>query len=124
MKLTKKQLISISGGILSSYINNHYLEQAKHLGVFRQTTKKNVSRTLEDLHKIEIEWFDKVYNIDDKDIGGTSIDNSMSFISKMQEFDFNDFCELQEIVVAYSLDKKRLKSISDKIHIKNGAVKL
>jgi hypothetical protein len=124
MKLTKKELITISGGILSSYINNHYLEEAKHLGVFKHTAKLNLTRTLQDLTKIETQWFDKVYNIDDKDIGGTSIDNSMSFISKMLKFDFNDFCELQEIVVAYSLNKKRVKNISDKIHIENGAVKI
>ena len=124
MKLTKKELITVSGGILSSYINNHYLEEAKHLGVFKHNAKKNLTRTLEDLTKIELQWFDKVYNVDDKDIGGTSIDNSMAFISKMLKFDFNDFCELQEVVVAYSLNKKRLKSISDKIHLENGAVKL
>jgi hypothetical protein len=124
MKLTKKELITVSGGILSSYINNHYLEQAKHLGVFKQTAKRNVSRTLDDLVKIEIDWFDKVYNVDTKDIGGTLIDNSMSFISKMLKFDFNDFCELQEVIVAYSLNKKRIKNISDKILIDNGAVKL
>tara|TARA_R110000822_G_scaffold185215_1_gene324407 strand:- start:6717 stop:7091 length:375 start_codon:yes stop_codon:yes gene_type:complete len=124
MKLTKKELITVSGGILSSYINNHYLEEAKHLGVFKHTAKKNLTRTLTDLIKIETQWFDKVYNVDEKDIGGTSVNNSMSFISKMLKFDFNDFCELQEIIVAYSLDKKRLKSISDKIHLNNGAVKL
>jgi len=123
-KLKKEQLISVSGAILSSYINAHYLEETKHLGVFKQSAKKNVGNTIKDLTTIELEWFDKVYNIDEKDLGGTLIDNCLAFISKMLKFNFNDFCELQEIVVAYSLDKKRLKSISDKIHIENGAKKL
>ena len=123
-ELTKKEIEKVSGAILSSYINNHYLEETKHLGVFRQSAKKNVTRTLNDLTAIELEWFDKVYNIDTKDLGGTMVDNTLAFIDKMLKFGFNDFTELQEVVVSYSLDKKRLKSISDKIHIENGAKRL
>ena len=124
MTLTKKQLIKVSGAILSSYINNHYLEETKHLGVFRQTTKKNVSRTLEDLLKIELQFFDKVYDIDDNETGSTLIQNNLVFIDEFLKFDFNEFSKLQEIFVAYTKEPKRLSSISDKILIKAGAKKL
>tara|TARA_R110002126_G_scaffold104594_2_gene238421 strand:+ start:198 stop:572 length:375 start_codon:yes stop_codon:yes gene_type:complete len=124
MQLTKKQLIKVSGAILSSYINNHYLEETKHLGVFRQTTKKNVSRTLEDLLKIELQFFDKVYDIDDNETGSTLIQNNLVFIDEFLKFDFNEFSKLQEIFVAYTKEPKRLSSISDKILIKAGAKKL
>ena len=124
MELTKKQLIKVSGAILSSYINNHYLEETKHLGVFRQTTKKNVSRTLEDLLKIELQFFDKVYDIDDNETGSTLIQNNLVFIDEFLKFDFNEFSKLQEIFVAYTKEPKRLSSISDKILIKAGAKKL
>ena len=124
MELTKKQLIKVSGAILSSYINNHYLEETKHLGVFRQTTKKNVSRTLEDLLKIELEFFDKVYDLDGDKVGSTIIQNNLVFIDEFLKFDFNEFSKLQEVFVAYTKDPKRIISISDKILIKAGANKI
>lgn len=124
MELTKKQLIKVSGAILSSYINNHYLEETKHLGVFRQTTKKNVSRTLEDLLKIELEFFDKVYDLDGDKVGSTIIQNNLVFIDEFLKFDFNEFSKLQEVFVAYTKDPKRITSISDKILIKAGAEKI
>ena len=124
MELTKKQLIKVSGAILSSYINNHYLEETKHLGVFRQTTKKNVSRTLEDLLKIELEFFDKVYDLDGDKVGSTIIQNNLVFIDEFLKFDFNKFSKIQEVFVAYTKDPKRITSISDKILIKAGAKKI
>ena len=123
-ELTKNQLIKVSGAILSSYINNHYLEETKHCGVFRQSTKKNVSRTLEDLLKIELEYFDNVYDIDDKEVGSALVQTNLKFIDEFLKFDFNEFSKLQEVFVAFTKDKKRLTSISDKILIKSGAKKL
>ena len=124
MELTKKQLIKVSGAILSSYINNHYLEETKHLGVFKQTTKKNVSRTLQDLLKVELEFFDKVYDLDGDKVGSTIIQNNLVFIDEFLKFDFNQFSKLQEVFVAYTKDPKRITSISDKILIKAGANKI
>jgi len=123
-ELTKNQLIKVSGAILSSYINNHYLEETKHCGVFRQSTKKNVSRTLEDLLKIELEYFDNVYDIDDEEVGGALVQTNLKFIDEFLKFDFNEFSKLQEVFVAFTKDKKRLTSISDKILIKSGAKKI
>ena len=123
-ELTKNQLIKVSGAILSSYINNHYLEETKHCGVFRQSTKKNVSRTLEDLLKIELEYFDNVYDIDDEEVGCALVQTNLKFIDEFLKFDFNEFSKLQEVFVAFTKDKKRLTSISDKILIKSGAKKI
>lgn len=123
-ELTKNQLIKVSGAILSSYVNNYYLEETKHCGVFRQSTKKNVSRTLEDLLKIELEYFDNVYDIDDKEVGGALVQTNLKFIDEFLKFDFNEFSKLQEVFVAFTKDPKRLTSISDKILIKSGAKKI
>jgi len=124
MQLNKKQLQSASGAILSAYILNHYLEETKHLGLFKQTVKKNVTRTINDLTIIEQFYFDEVYNIDDKDLGGTLIDNNLVFLQEFLKFDFNDFSKIQEIFVAYQKDPNRLSRISDKILIENGAKKI
>ncbi len=39
----------------------------------------------------------------------------------LKEYDFNDFCKLQEVCKAYTLDKETLTKVTDKILIDNGA---
>ena len=65
MVLSKKAVQFVSGGIISSYITTHYLEQSKHLGVFKHSTKLNVQRTLNDLIKIEQDYFNETENVDE-----------------------------------------------------------
>jgi len=122
-KMNSKEIRTVSGAIISSYVANHYLEESKHLGIFRQSTKKNLSRTLLDLVKIEEDFYNEAEKIDDKDISSKMICNNLNFIDEFLKFDFSDFSKLQEVFVAYTLDKKRLTSISDKILITNGADK-
>jgi len=60
MVLSKKAVQFVSGGIISSYITAHYLEESKHLGVFKQSTKMNVNRTKQRTWTIKIcriSWF-------------------------------------------------------------------
>ena len=85
MVLSKKAVQFVSGGIISSYITTHYLEESKHLGVFKQS--------------------------------------NLTFIDEFLKFDFADFTKLQEVFVAFTKDRKRLVSISDKILRSNGANK-
>ena len=49
MNLTEKQLEQISGAIITSFVNLHFLEEVKTLGVFKQRVKNNVKRTMADL---------------------------------------------------------------------------
>ena len=73
--------------------------------------------------KIEEDFYNEAEKIDDKDISSKMICNNLNFIDEFLKFDFSDFTKLQEVFVAYTLDKKRLTSISDKILITNGADK-
>jgi|NorSeaMetagenome_1021524.scaffolds.fasta_scaffold00484_9 hypothetical protein len=123
MVLSKKAVQFVSGGIISSYITTHYLEESKHLGVFKQSAKMNVNRTLKDLIKIEEDYFNETENIDDKDLSDKLVSNKLTFIDEFLKFDFADFTKLQEVFVAYTKDRKRLVSISDKILIEDNAKK-
>lgn len=123
MKLSQKAIQFVSGGIVSSYITAHYLEESKHLGVFKQSAKMNVKRTLSDLIKIEEDYFNETENVDDKDLSHKLVSNKLTFIDEFLKFDFRDFTKLQEVFVAYTLDRDRLIGISDKILIKDGAKK-
>jgi hypothetical protein len=123
MVLSKKAVQFVSGGIISSYITTHYLEQSKHLGVFKQSTKLNVQRTLNDLIKIEQDYFNETENVDDKDLSDRLVANKLTFIDEFLKFDFADFTKLQEVFVAFTKDRKRLVSISDKILIADKAKK-
>ena len=122
--MTKEQITKISGAIISSFINLHYLEEVKRLGIIKQSTKRNLNRTLEDLKLIETDYFNETEKLDDENIGDKLIANKMIFIEwLLNEFDFNDFIKFQEIAYAFQLDPKRISGISDKILIENGAKK-
>lgn len=123
MVLSKKAVQFVSGGIISSYITAHYLEESKHLGVFKQSTKMNVNRTLKDLIKIEEDYFNETENVDDKDLSDKLVSNKLTFIDEFLKFDFADFTKLQEVFVAFTKDRKRLVSISDRILIEDKAKK-
>ena len=122
MKPTEKQLEKISGAIITSFVNLHFLEEADNIGLFRQRVKNNVRRTLADLIDIENNYFAKVEEVDEKDLGDKLVANKLEFVQwLLNKFDFNDFSKLQEVCSAYSLDPKELSDTSDKILFNNGA---
>ena len=53
MELTKKSLEKISGAIITSFVNQHFLEEAMHTGLFRHRLKNNINRTIKELMHIE-----------------------------------------------------------------------
>ena len=122
--MNKKQITSISGSIISSFVNLHYLEEVSKLGVIKQNAKKNLRRTLEDLKLIESNYFNETEKLDEDELGDKLVSNNMVFIEwLLKEFDFNEFSKFQEIAYAYKLDPKRVAGITDKILTKNGATK-
>lgn len=111
----EKAIQLVSGGILSAYVTTHYLEESKRLGVFKQSAKMNLKRTLVDLIKIEEDFYNEAEKSDDTDISGKMVANNLNFIDEFLKFDFTDFTKLQEVFVAFTIDRDRLIGISDKI---------
>lgn len=123
MKVTDKELEKISGAILTSFINLHYLEEAKNTGLFQRRIKQNVNRTIEDLIYIETEYYNKVEYVDDRGLSDKLIANKIEFLKwLLNDFDFNDFCKIQEICKAFDFDRESLTKTSDAILLKNGSV--
>jgi len=75
------------------------------------------------LIKIEEDYFNETENVDDKDLSDKLVSNKLTFIDEFLKFDFADFTKLQEVFVAFTKDRKRLVSISDKILIESKAKK-
>ena len=122
--MTKEYTIKIGGAIITSFINLHYLEEVSRLGIIKQSTKNNLSRTLNDLKVIERDYYNETEKVDENELGDKLTSNTITFVDwLLNEFDFNEFSEFQEIAFAYKLDAKRIKGISDKILIENGATK-
>ena len=125
MEISKEKLEKISGAILTSFINLHFLEECDRTGLFKQKTKNNLRRTISDLKEIELNYYNKVEKVDDGDLADKLITNKMIFIEWMlKKFNFNDFCKLQEICLAYELDKDVICKASETLLEKNGAVKI
>ena len=121
MNITEKQLEKISGAILTSFINLHFLEEAKNTGLFQRRIKQNVNRTIDDLLYIETQYYNKVESVDEKGLSDKLIANKLEFLKwLLNEFDFNDFCKIQEVCKAYSFDKEKLTDVSDAILTENG----
>ena len=118
----EKQLEQITGAILTSFINLHFLEEAMQSGLFRQRVRKNVKRTIDDLLLLEHTYFSEIEKVDENDLGDKLVANNLEFLTfLLKMFRFNDFSKMQEIAVAYSLDKEAITKASDEVLIKNGA---
>ena len=119
---TEKQLEQISGAIITCFVNLHFLQEADSSGLFRQRVKNNVRKTMADLIDIENNYFAKIEEVDEKDLGDTLVANKLEFIEwLLNKFDFNDFSKLQEVCIAYSSNKEELTETSDRILKENGA---
>jgi len=118
---TEKQLEQISGAIITSFINLHFLEEAIQSGLFRQRVRNNVKRTIQDLIQIENNYFSEIERVDDSGLGDKLIANNLEFVGMLLKmFDFNDFSKMQEVAVAYSIDRDAITKVSDEILTKNG----
>jgi predicted DNA-binding protein YlxM (UPF0122 family) len=118
---TEKQLEQISGAIITSFINLHFLEEAIQSGLFRQRVRNNVKRTIQDLIQIENNYFNEIERVDDSGLGDKLIANNLEFVGMLLKiFDFNDFSKMQEVAVAYSIDREAIIKVSDEILTKNG----
>ena len=119
---TEKQLEQISGAIITCFVNLHFLQEADSSGLFRQRVKNNVRKTMADLIDIENNYFAKIEEVDEKDLGDKLVANKLEFIEwLLNKFDFNDFSKLQEVCIAYSSNKEELTETSDRILKENGA---
>lgn len=120
MKLTNKQLEKLSGAILTSFVNLHFLEEVDTLGILKRKVKYNVKRTIGDLLDIETKYFDKIEELEGSEMSDKLVANKLEFIKwLLNEFDFNDYTKIQEVCVAYTTDRDRLTSVSDKILLEN-----
>ena len=116
------QLEQIAGAIITSFINLHFLEEAAQSGLFRQRVRKNVKRTLDDLIHLEATYFNEIEKVDDAGLGDKLVANNLEFITfLLKMFRFNDFSKMQEVAVAYSMDKEAICEVSDQVLIDNGA---
>lgn len=120
--MTDKQIVKVTGAIITSFINLHFLEESKNTGVFKQKAKFNLKRTLNDLLEIENKYFDSIDEVDSNGLGDKLVANKMEFVKwLLNKYDFNEFSKLQEVCLAYDLEPKKVTDITDKILLNNGA---
>ncbi len=116
MEISKEKLEKISGAILTSFINLHFLEECDRTGLFKQKIKNNLRRTISDLKDVELNYYNKIEKVDEGDLADKLTTNKMIFIEWMlKKFNFNDFCKLQEICLSYEMDREAIEEVSEKI---------
>jgi hypothetical protein len=121
--MSKKDLEQASGAILASFVALHYIEEVSHTKMFQKDLKFKLKKSIEALQKVEKNFYDKIESVDDHDLASHLSHNMITFLETcMKNRLFNDFTAIQEIIMAYDLDPKSIKGISDKIHNKNNAL--
>lgn len=120
--MNEKQLEKISGAIITSFISLHFLEEVKNTGMFKQRVKNNLNRIIKDLIDIEEDYFSKIDNIDDNELGDKLVANSLEFVKiLLSRSSFNEFTKMQEVCAAYLANPEEMSKLSDKILLENGA---
>lgn len=121
--MNHKDLEKVTGAILTSFVNLHFLQEVKARGIFKQKAKMNLKRTMDDLIEIEARYFDKIAEVDDEGLGDKLVSNKIEFIDwLLKRFPYHEFTKIQEICVAYSIDGNRMSDLSDEILTKNNSV--
>lgn len=120
-----KMLSKLRIAVLSGFITSFALKEVRHLGVFKGNINPKLREVQNYLIGIEKKYFAIFDDSEGKDLGSALVENQIDFLKWMtKKYNTNDFEIIQEICMAYDTDPKRLKSISDKILIKNGAKKI
>lgn len=121
--MKEEDVEKVTGAILTSFVNLHFLHEVKARGIFKQRAKMNLSRTMEDLIEIEKMYFDKIAEVDDEELGDKLVSNKIEFIDwVLKRFTYHEFTKIQEMCIAYSIDKKSMSDLSDEILTKNNSV--
>ena len=114
--MSLKTLHKVTGSILMNYMANHYNQEIMDTELYRGKLKTKLLQLTEELTKSELEIFDKVFDIDKDGTVHKLSSNLIDFIEVMlTSTNFPEFCKLQEIVVAFTLNPARIGGISDKI---------
>ena len=98
-----------------------YKDIPSYEGHYQVSNLGNVKRTIQDLIQIENNYFSEIERVDDSGLGDKLIANNLEFVGMiLKMFDFNDFSKMQEVAVAYSIDREAIIKVSDEILTKNG----
>lgn len=122
MQLNEKQLEKITGAIITSFVNLHFLEEIKSSRLVKHKVKNNLNKTLNDLIQIERKYFDEIESIDDDNLSDKLVANKLEFVKwLLNNYSYNDFTKLQEVCLAYTTDRKKVTDITDSILKDSGA---
>lgn len=122
MQLNEKQLEKITGAIITSFVNLHFLEEIKLSRLVKHKVKNNLNKTLNDLIQIERKYFDEIESIDDDNLSDKLVANKLEFVKwLLNNYSYNDFTKLQEVCLAYTTDRKKVTDITDNILKDSGA---
>ena len=123
--MTQQDITKVSASILSCFLAGFYLNELRHTNIFKGALKVAINQAMNQLIKVERKYFNEIDKVDEKQMADKLIANKITFLEYLvKRYDYNDFSIMQEICVAYDLDPKRLKSISDKILLENGGTKV
>jgi len=112
--MNQKTLENLTGCVLANFVALSYNEKIKHTQHYKHNLKRLLNPLIKELVKIEEKEFDLICQSDESSMLNIS-QNYIEFLELMTKGTFRDFVEIQNLVVANSIDSKRMQRICIKI---------
>jgi hypothetical protein len=115
--MTTKQLDTIQGAILSSFVAQHYISEVLKLKLpfVKHQLKKSLKDAYKGLEVIEHQYFDSIDDIDESELNHKLTSNTMDFLEMLTKDSYSDFIQFQQMYQAFKIDKEKMEKISHEI---------
>ena len=112
--ITQNTLENLTGCVLANFVALSYNEKIKHTQHYKHNLKRLINPLIKELVKIEEKEFDLICSTNESDMLDLS-NNYIEFLEMLTKGSFKEFMSMQNLVVANSIDSKRLHNIANKI---------
>jgi len=104
----------ILASIISNFVANHFNEEIKHTNYYKGKLKYQLNNLNKELIKAEQKEFDLVDSVESEFLDQI-VSNQIEFIKHIIDRPFSEMAILQNMIVAYRKNPKRVEGIINKV---------
>lgn len=105
---------NLTGCVIANFTALYYNEKIKQTTHYKHNLKRLLNPVIKELIKIESKEFDKICETDE-DTLSTLSEGNIDFIKEMSKGSFKTFMQNQNVIIANSIDEKRMTNLATKI---------
>lgn len=105
---------NLTGCVIANFTALYYNEKIKQTTHYKHNLKRLLNPVIKELIKIESKEFDKICETDEDSLSTLS-EGNIDFIKEMSKGSFKTFMQNQNVIIANSIDEKRMTNLATKI---------